>query len=142
MLQYMEHNLLKSRQLIPLITDQHLIRKLARHFNRDIQIAVVTRGIQTIAGFESLLREYMAIKPQGQHENNYTRNKPFAKGDYKGKTEGGGNNNTYQNREQVNKWGKGRNGIDETTKPAVNSVTIHRSPSQPQTTEAGSSSKN
>ncbi|KAI0230677.1 hypothetical protein L0F63_007523, partial [Massospora cicadina] len=43
MIQYMERCVLKSRQLIPILSDKHMITKLARHYNREIQIAVVTR---------------------------------------------------------------------------------------------------
>ena len=43
------------------MSDRHLIKNLARHYNREIQIAVVTRGITTINNFEILLREYMNV---------------------------------------------------------------------------------
>lgn len=80
MIQYMEHSVLECRQLLPVLSDRHLIKKLARHYDRDIQIAVVTRGIQTIGGFESLLREYMSIAPRynNQHNNQYERRKESA----------------------------------------------------------------
>ena len=48
-------------RLIPIISDRQLIKKLARHYNREIQVAVVTRGIITINNFEILLREYMSV---------------------------------------------------------------------------------
>ena len=36
-------------------------QKLACHYNREIQVAVVTSGITTINNFEILLREYMNV---------------------------------------------------------------------------------
>jgi DNA repair exonuclease SbcCD ATPase subunit len=61
MIQYFEREVLQCRQLTPPITEQHLIRKLARHYGRDIEIAIITRGINTVAQFEHLLREFTKI---------------------------------------------------------------------------------
>lgn len=68
MIQYMERKVLECRQLVPILSDHHLIKKLARHYEREIQIAVVTRGIRTINSFENLLREYMNITPRVQYD--------------------------------------------------------------------------
>lgn len=65
-IQYMHRQILQCRQLVPPITDQHLIRKLAKNYGRDIELAVLTRGIRDIPQFESLLRDYMRI---GNHIN-------------------------------------------------------------------------
>ena len=48
--------------------DRHLIKKLAQHSNREIQIAMVTRGVTTINNFEILLREYMGINHRTNNE--------------------------------------------------------------------------
>ena len=60
-IQYMERFGLQCRQLIPIMLDRHLIKKLARHYNRETQVAVVTRGITMINNFEILLQEYMNV---------------------------------------------------------------------------------
>ena len=61
-IQYVERILLESRQLTPALTDRQLIRKISRHFGRDLQIAVITRGIVTIPNFEALITEYTSIQ--------------------------------------------------------------------------------
>ena len=43
-------------------------RKLARHYNREIQIAVVTRGVTTNNNFEVFLQEYMGISNRTNNE--------------------------------------------------------------------------
>lgn len=70
-IQYIERILLESRQLTPTLTDNQLIRKISRHFGREIQLAVVTRGIVTIPNFESLIIEYTQIQPRNNRESNY-----------------------------------------------------------------------
>ena len=72
MIQYMERFVLQCRQLIPILSDRHLIKKLARHYNREIQIAVITRGITTINSFELLLHEYMGINTRVNNESQKT----------------------------------------------------------------------
>lgn len=64
MIQYMEQCILESRQLQPVLSDRHLIKKIARHYDRDVQTAVIMRGIETIGAFEQLLKEYMNISPR------------------------------------------------------------------------------
>lgn len=59
--QYMERQILQARQLIPPISDHHLIKKLARHYTKEVEIAVLTRGIKDIHQFEVLLQEYTTI---------------------------------------------------------------------------------
>ena len=44
MVQYMERCILQNQQLIPPISDQHLIRKLARHYHHDIAVACIKGG--------------------------------------------------------------------------------------------------
>ena len=66
---YIERILLESRQLTPTMADRQLIRKISRHFGRDLQIAVITRGITTIPNFEALITEYTSIQPS--NENNW-----------------------------------------------------------------------
>ena len=64
----MERFVLQCRQLIPIMSDRHLIKKLARHYNREIQVAVVTRGITTINNFETVLREYMNVSSRTNND--------------------------------------------------------------------------
>ena len=71
-IQYIERILLECRQLSPTITDKQLIRKIAKHFSRDVQLAVVTRGINTIPNFESLIVEYTQIRPRNNKDFQYT----------------------------------------------------------------------
>ena len=66
-----ERILLECRQLTPTLTDRQLIRKIARHFGREIQLAVITRGITTIPNFESLIVEYTQIHPRNNREQSY-----------------------------------------------------------------------
>lgn len=61
-IQYMERRVLENRQLTPPMTDAHLIKKVMRHFSKEVEIATITRGIRDITAFELLLREFMAIK--------------------------------------------------------------------------------
>lgn len=72
MTQYLERQILQCRQLIPPISDHHLIRKLARHYTRDIEVAIMTRGIREIPQFEALLQEYASIN-NGYERNSYDR---------------------------------------------------------------------
>ena len=66
-IQYVERILLESRQLSPALTDTQLIRKLARHFCKDLQVAVVTRGITSIPDFEALIMEFTSIQSSGDN---------------------------------------------------------------------------
>ena len=54
--------------MTPTLTDRQLIKKISRHFGRDLQLAVITRGITTIPNFEALITEYTNIQPC--NENN------------------------------------------------------------------------
>ena len=69
--QYMERKLLESRQLTPAVTDRQLIKKIARHYGREIEIAVVTRGINSIHNLESLISEYATINQRSNRESGY-----------------------------------------------------------------------
>lgn len=71
MIQYMEKCVLESRQLLPVLSDRHLIKKIARHFDREVQTAVVMRGVETIGGFEQLLKEYMMIAPRQNYNTSH-----------------------------------------------------------------------
>ena len=64
MIQYMERYILQNRQLIPPISDQHLIRKLAHPYHHDIAVATITRGVSNIAEFQMLLMEFTAMRKQ------------------------------------------------------------------------------
>ena len=66
-IQYVERILLESRQLSPALTDRQLIRKISRHFGRDLQLAVITRGITNIPNFEALITEYTSIQSSGEN---------------------------------------------------------------------------
>lgn len=76
MVQYMERSILQCRPLIPPISDQQLIKKLSKHFTRDVEVGVVTRGIKDIPQFEALLREYENINRPNYNTNDRTDNKP------------------------------------------------------------------
>ena len=58
----------KMQTTYTILSDRHMITKLARHYSREIQIAVVTRGVTTINSFEALLREYMSINTRNNNE--------------------------------------------------------------------------
>ena len=60
MIQYMEKCILQNHQLIPPISDKHLIRKIARHYSHDITVATLTRGVSNITEFQYLLMEFTA----------------------------------------------------------------------------------
>ena len=70
-IQYMERKLLESRQLTPAIADRQLIKKIARHFGKNIEIAVVTRGINSIQNLESLIAEYATINQRTTRDNDF-----------------------------------------------------------------------
>lgn len=133
MIQYMERKVLESRQLIPVITDRHLIKKLARHYDREVQTAVVTRGIQTISKFESLLKEYMEIQIRNRNENKRESFTRLAdKSDTIIKRESG-DSHKFQHKEV---WGKGKGkqqwNPNNNKKPAgvaLNAVAINEQPS-------------
>lgn len=59
--QYIQKHILQCRQLVPPITDSHLIKKLARHFSREIEVAVLVRSIKDFTQFEVLLQDYEKI---------------------------------------------------------------------------------
>ena len=67
----MERKLLESRQLTPAVTDRQLIKKIARHYGREIEIAVVTRGINSIQNLESFISEYATINQRTNRESGY-----------------------------------------------------------------------
>ena len=100
--QYMERKLFESRQLTPPMTDRQLI-KIARHCRREIEIAVVTRGINSIRNLESLISEYAMINQRAGMESFHRteREKVNARSHIKAKNamqpvlkrEGGGDNN-------------------------------------------------
>lgn len=62
MTQYMERNILLCHRLMPPISKKHHIKKLTRHYTREVEIAVITRGIKNINEFELLLHEYSSIR--------------------------------------------------------------------------------
>lgn len=119
MVQYLERKVLECRQLIPIMSDRHLIKKLARHYEREIQIAVITRGIVNISSFENLLKEYMSIAPRMYNREVNDRQAVKAE------------NNSKQPRDQQSKpraqW---NGGYKPTTrpdnKPVINIVTTDR----------------
>ena len=120
-IQYIERILLESRQLTPTLTDRQLIRKISRHFGRDLQIAVITRGITTIPNFEALITEYTSIQPNNgnnrrthyrlaNEEESGTNNRP--KGSFANKSESD-RKQVWQGRPQGTRFGdKQYNGIN------------------------------
>lgn len=62
LINYMERRVLENRQLIPPMTDKHLIRKLARHYNHNIEVAIITRGVKTIPELGQVLHEFMYMR--------------------------------------------------------------------------------
>lgn len=142
MVEYMEHHLLRSRQLIPCLDDRYLIKKLGRHFTREIQIAIVTRGIDTISSFEALLREYMEIKPHNTSDSyNHDKSKHVNKGGQP-HVKRENNNERVSNKYQEGKWGGKRPDRNESERQVVNTITIEPTPSQPSTSKRDFSSKN
>ena len=69
--QYLERKLLENRQLIPPISDRHLIRKISRHYPHEIEVAIIMRGVNTIAEFEQVLLEFMNLR-NGTRSVSYT----------------------------------------------------------------------
>ena len=57
--------------MTPAITDRQLIKKIARHYGREIEVAVVTRGVNTIPNFESLIVEYASINHRAGKEHGF-----------------------------------------------------------------------
>lgn len=74
MVSYMERMILQCRQLVPPIADKHLIKKLSKHFPRNVGVAVMIRGIREIPQFESLLYECENINYSRDYENTYKNN--------------------------------------------------------------------
>ena len=82
MIQYLERKLLENRQLIPPIPDQHLIRKIAKHYSQGVQIAIITRGVTTINEFEKVLSEFMGVRSETRtrtHYDNRREHKPWVR---------------------------------------------------------------
>lgn len=139
MVQYMEQRVLQCRQLIPVLPDRHLIKKLARHYDREIQIAVVIRGITTINGFEALLLEYMGINTRNQD----AQKKPYVERPFNKFKNESGSPNSRELPKGKPVWDGGRYSPTQAKKDerrAVNSIVIERqqpahneSPSQPST---------
>ena len=71
--QYMERQLLESRQLTPPLTDYQLIRKITRHYGRELEIASVTRDVRTIQNLESLISEYAMMRQKSNREDRFVR---------------------------------------------------------------------
>ena len=69
MIQYLERKLLENRQLIPSVSDRHLIRKIARHYPHEIEVAIITRGVSTISEFEQVLLEFMSLRNDSRSTN-------------------------------------------------------------------------
>lgn len=141
MVSYLEHQVLRSRQLLPRLDDQQLIKKLGRHYTREIQIALVTRGVSTIAGFESILREYMEIKPPNSNEPyQQQKNKQYSKGEQPiVKKEGYGQR--FNAKETSPKWHKYPD-KSESSRPIVNTLTVEKTPTEPSTSRQVNNAKN
>lgn len=67
-IQYIERQVLQCRQLVPAMSEQHIIKKLARHFNKEIELAILTRGICDINAFENLVREFMIVTGRDEYK--------------------------------------------------------------------------
>lgn len=70
MVHYMEGKLLEARHLTPTIPTAQVIRKISKHFGRDIQLATLTRGIRTSADFGMLLSEYETLNSSAREQRN------------------------------------------------------------------------
>lgn len=92
--QYMQKHILQCRQLVPPISDQHLIKKLARHYGREFEVATFTRGIKDIPRFENLLRDYTKIISYNRYNNGEQRRENTTV-----KTEGHNKGNPQRERE-------------------------------------------
>lgn len=68
MSRYMEEKLLEVRHLTPTIPIMQVIRKLSKHFGREVQLATLTRGVRSIAEFGLLLNEYQTLMGGHPHD--------------------------------------------------------------------------
>ena len=127
MIQYMERCISKSRQLIPILSDKHMITKLTRHYYRELQIAVVTRGVTTINSFETLLCEYMNINTRTENDGQKVGERSVIK--YKGDAPPPRQMNNGNNKPRAG-WRDNivqRVPTSETSKPqTINSLVIER----------------
>lgn len=109
-IQYIERRVLECRQLNPPISDAHLIKKLIRHYSKEIEIASITRGIKDLAAFESLLKEFMASRC----DESRTLNRTAVKGE--GSFYHSGEPTPRNNKEKIkSSWREGRqtdSGVD------------------------------
>lgn len=81
--QYVERKVLEYQQITPRIPEKLLVKKLAKHFGREIQVAVVTRGVDDVNRLVSILHEFehlyrkpMVETPKGLVEKGRFEYKP------------------------------------------------------------------
>lgn len=67
-LQYLERKVLEFRQLTPATEERLIGRKLAKHFGKYVQVAVIIRGRQEVTMLVAVLSEY-------EHVNKTTNRK-------------------------------------------------------------------
>lgn len=67
--QYLERQVVKCRQLIPPMTDHHIVRKLSRHFGSTVETAAVTRGVTEIGQLSALLEEFGILWSRNNVQN-------------------------------------------------------------------------
>lgn len=70
----MERMILQCRQLVPPISEKHLIQNLSQHVPRDVDVAVMALGILEIPQFESLLYGYENINYNRGYEKSHNNN--------------------------------------------------------------------
>lgn len=71
--QYVQNHIFQCVQIEPPMTDQHQIKKLARHFSREIEVAGLVRSLKDITQFEILLQNYVRINNNGQERQRFTQ---------------------------------------------------------------------
>jgi hypothetical protein len=102
---YMEGKLLEVRHLTPAIPTAQIIRKISKHFGREIQLATLTRGIKTITEFGSLLDEYetLMMPTRNARVNAPTQQHNESGTPYGGNTQRFGGVNKYVPKSEVDK---------------------------------------
>lgn len=75
--QYVERKVLEYQQITPRIPEKLLVKKLVKHFGREVQIAVVTRGIENVNKLVTILHEFEHLyRKQTSETQKYMNERP------------------------------------------------------------------